>query len=57
MDLGKLDQPIVFAISIIFVVVGGIALFSWGFKSLGWTGPLGLFKGGVSDTAGVAPPS
>lgn len=47
MDLGKLDQPIIFAIAIIFTVVGGIALMSWGFKSLGWTGPLGLMKGGV----------
>lgn len=47
MDLGKFDQPIVFAVSIIFVVVGGIALLSWMFSSLHWTGPLGLVKGGV----------
>jgi hypothetical protein len=47
MDLGKLDQPIIFAIAIIFTVVGGIALLSWLFKSLNWTGPLGLMKGGV----------
>lgn len=47
MDLGKLDQPIVFALAIIFVVCGGIALLSWLFASLHWTGPLGLMKGGV----------
>ena len=41
------DQPIVFAFAITFVVVGMIALMSWAFASLGWTGPLGLLKGGV----------
>jgi hypothetical protein len=47
MDLGKLDQPIIFAIAITFTVVGAIALMSWGFATLKWTGPLGLMKGGV----------
>ena len=47
MDLGKLDQPIIFALAIIMVVAGGFALLSWLFKSLGWSGPLGLMKGGV----------
>lgn len=41
------DQPIVFAFAIIMVVVGGMALLSWLFSSLHWTGPLGLVKGGV----------
>ena len=50
MDLAKLDQPIIFAIAITFTVVGSIALLSWGFKTLGWSGPLGLMKGGVVAT-------
>lgn len=41
------DQPIVFAISITMVVVGMIAVLSVLFAHLGWTGPLGLLKGGV----------
>lgn len=41
------DHAIVFGVAVIFVVVGGIGLFSWLFASLGWTGPLGLLKGGV----------
>lgn len=47
MDLGKLDQPIVFAVAITFVVVGGMALLSWVFTTFNMTGPLGLVKGGV----------
>lgn len=46
-DLKDFDQPIVFAFAITFVVVGMFALLSWVFAGLGWTGPLGLFKGGV----------
>lgn len=41
------DQPIVFAFAITFTVVGMLALLSWVFAGLGWTGPLGLVKGGV----------
>lgn len=44
----KLDQPIVFMLSITLIVVGVSAFLSWGFSSLGWTGPLGLVKGGVT---------
>lgn len=44
----KYDHPIVFALSITFVVVGMMAVMSWAFASLKWTGPLGLLKGGVS---------
>jgi hypothetical protein len=44
----KLDQPIVFALSITLVVIGMSAFLSWGFASLGFTGPLGLVKGGAS---------
>jgi hypothetical protein len=47
LDLGKLDQPIIFAIAITFTVIGGMALLGWAFTSLNLTGPLGLVKGGV----------
>lgn len=46
-DLGQYDQPLIFALAITFTVVGMMALLSWVFTSLGWTGPLGLVKGGV----------
>lgn len=42
------DQPIVFAFSITFVVIGMTAVLGWLFASMGWTGPLGLVKGGVA---------
>lgn len=41
------DHALVFGFAIILTVVGGISLLSWLFASLGWTGPLGLLKGGV----------
>lgn len=46
-DLGKYDQPLVFAFAITFTVIGMMALLSWAFASLHWSGPLGLVKGGV----------
>ena len=46
-DLGQFDQPLVFAFAITFTVIGMMALLSWLFASVGWTGPLGLVKGGV----------
>lgn len=45
--LKKFDKPVVFAVSITLVVLGTMALLSWLFTSLKWTGPLGLVKGGV----------
>lgn len=45
--LEHFDQPLVFAIAITFTVIGMIAVLSWAFASLGWSGPLGLVKGGV----------
>lgn len=45
--LKKLDKPVVFALSVTFVVLGTMAIMSWAFRSLNWTGPLGLVKGGV----------
>lgn len=47
MKLTDFDQPLVFAFAITFTVVGMIAVLSWLFASIGWTGPLGLMKGGV----------
>lgn len=44
----KYDHPLVFAFSITFVVLGMMAVMSWLFSTLHWTGPLGLMKGGVS---------
>jgi hypothetical protein len=46
--LKKLDKPVVFALAITFTVIGTIAIMSWLFSSLHWTGPLGLMKGGVA---------
>lgn len=47
------DHPIVF----LFVIAVGVAavwgIISWGLVSLGWTGPLGLFKGGIAPVGGV----
>jgi hypothetical protein len=43
----KFDQPIIFLFSVTLGVVGMIALLSWLFAALNWTGPLGLLKGGV----------
>lgn len=48
MKLEEFDQPLVFAISVTFVVIGMMAVLSWLFASLKWTGPLGLVKGGVA---------
>lgn len=47
MALEKFDQPLVFAFAITFTVIGMTAVLSWAFRSLNWTGPLGLVKGGV----------
>jgi hypothetical protein len=41
------DQPLIFAFAIFFTVVGMMAVWSWFAASLGWTGLLGLLKGGV----------
>lgn len=47
LNAGDFDQPIVFALTILFIVMGGLALFSWLFAKTGLTGPLGLAKGGA----------
>ena len=47
MKVEDFDQPLIFALSITMVVIGMIAILGWFFSSVGWTGPLGLVKGGV----------
>lgn len=42
------DHPLIFAFSITLTVVGMMAVLSWLFASLNWTGPLGLVTGGVA---------
>jgi hypothetical protein len=41
------DHPLVFSFVMSILVIAWIALLSWAFTSLKWTGPLGLVKGGV----------
>lgn len=43
----KFDQPIIFLFTVSLGVVAIIAILSWVFAALHWTGPLGLLKGGV----------
>lgn len=45
--LTDFDQPLVFAFAITFTVIGMMAILGWFFARIGWTGPLGLVKGGV----------
>lgn len=47
MSLEKYDQPLVFAVAITLTVLGMMAFLSWFFMTVGWSGPLGLVKGGV----------
>lgn len=45
--LEDLDHPLVFSFTITILVLAWMAILSWMFASLNWTGPLGLVKGGV----------
>jgi hypothetical protein len=47
LDAASFDQPLVFALAITMTVLGMMALLGWLFATIGWTGPLGLVKGGV----------
>ena len=47
MSLEKLDHPLVFLFTISIGVAAMWAIFSIILVKLGWTGPLGLFKGGA----------
>jgi len=55
--LTDFDHPIVFLFVIAVGVAAVWAIISWGLVTLGWTGPLGLFKGGVmhsTEGGGIA---
>jgi hypothetical protein len=45
------DHPIVFLFVLTIGVIAMQAFLAWGFATLGWTGPLGLVKGGVAPQA------
>jgi|HubBroStandDraft_1064217.scaffolds.fasta_scaffold1017050_2 hypothetical protein len=52
----KLDHPLVFSFVITLLVIFWMAILGWAFSSLGWTGPLGLVKGGTVETQGMVVP-
>ena len=43
-----LDHPLIFLFVVTLGVIGFSALLAWFFASLGFTGPLGLVKGGAT---------
>lgn len=47
MKLSDFDHPIVLLFVIWMGVIALTAVFAWIFSMLGWTGPLGLLKGGA----------
>jgi hypothetical protein len=53
--LTKFDHPLIFVLTITLCVVGMIAVLSWLFTVLGWSGPLSVLKGGVSATPQMGP--
>lgn len=50
MKASDFDHPIVFLFVIALGVAAIWALLSWALVTIGWTGPLGLFKGGIMQT-------
>jgi len=46
------DQPLILLFAVTLGVFGLAAVLSWFFASLGWSGPLGLLKGGVMSNTG-----
>jgi hypothetical protein len=42
--LAKMDNFLVFAITMVLVVTAGQKLLALGFKKLGWSGPAAFFK-------------
>ncbi len=42
------NHPIVFSLTITLVVVGWIAVLSWGAMTFGLNGPLSVLKGGIN---------
>lgn len=51
MKLNDFDQPIIFLLVISLGVAAVWAILGWILLSVGWTGPLGLFKGGVMHSS------
>jgi hypothetical protein len=49
------DHPVLFLLFVTLGVVAVMALGSAVAQHFGWTGLLGLFKGGVAPMGGVAP--
>lgn len=46
------DHPIIFLFVMTVGVFAMAGIISWGLASVGMTGPLGLFKGGVVNNSG-----
>lgn len=44
----KMDHPIVFLVVMTIGVFATASVLSWGAKSMGWSGIVGFFKGGVA---------
>jgi len=40
----KLDHPLMFLLFLLLALKGLEALFTWGFKELGWSGPAALMQ-------------
>jgi hypothetical protein len=55
MKVEDFDHPIVFLFIMTLGVFSMAAILSWGLASIGFTGPLGLFKGGVMSGGGSNP--
>lgn len=51
MNLSDFDHPIVFLLVVSLGVAAVWAIISWALISTGFTGPLGLFKGGIMPPA------
>ena len=47
MKAADFDHPIIFLFVVSVGVIAVMALLAWMFAALGWSGPLGLVKGGV----------
>jgi hypothetical protein len=45
--LQKFDHPLMFLFVMTIGVFAMASVISYGLAALGWTGPLGIFKGGV----------
>lgn len=48
-SLADFDHPLVFLFVVWMGMIALTAIASWTFASLGWSGPLGLVKGGAAQ--------